>query len=308
MTNGFRKAERNQAKVKIALVGPSGSGKTMGSLYLATGIGEKIALIDSERKSASLYAGLFDFDVMELQSFEPETYAKGIEEAVKGGFDTLIIDSISHEWQYILEFVDNLKSVSKNKISPWAQATPRHNLLIEAILQAPIHVIVTMRAKTEWSLDKDDSGRSTPRKVGMGARQRDGIEFEFTTIFNISENHLATVDKDRTNLFPNFISKLTPEIGKKIRDWLEGGIEAKSQMPLTDKTKTAVLKSLENLGLTEEIARTRMGTITNKTSMLYWTEDDGVKVLDYIAKAKPKDKPKEPPKENGKANQSAVAS
>ena len=52
----FQKATRKQAKLKLAVTGPSGSGKTYSALMLAKGIGGKIALIDTENKSASLYA------------------------------------------------------------------------------------------------------------------------------------------------------------------------------------------------------------------------------------------------------------
>ncbi|MEG0635799.1 MAG: AAA family ATPase, partial [Pseudomonas sp.] len=58
----FKKAERKQAKLRLALAGPSGSGKTFSALLMAKGLGGRIAVIDTEHGSASLYADIADFD------------------------------------------------------------------------------------------------------------------------------------------------------------------------------------------------------------------------------------------------------
>ena len=62
----FQKAIRKKARLRLALTGPSGSGKTYGALLLANGLGGKIALIDTEKGSASLYSHIAEFDVLEL--------------------------------------------------------------------------------------------------------------------------------------------------------------------------------------------------------------------------------------------------
>ena len=79
----FKKATKSQSKLRLGLVGPSGSGKTFTALQIATGLGGSIAVIDSERGSASKYADLFDFDVLELQTFSPKTYVNAIKAAIQ---------------------------------------------------------------------------------------------------------------------------------------------------------------------------------------------------------------------------------
>ncbi|MGW4720942.1 AAA family ATPase, partial [Nocardia sp. NPDC004260] len=53
----FEEATKEAAKARIALTGPSGAGKTYTALMLAFGLGENVAVIDTERGSASKYVG-----------------------------------------------------------------------------------------------------------------------------------------------------------------------------------------------------------------------------------------------------------
>src|SRR5947208_2781832 len=70
-TNPFARATKHQAKLRLTLDGPSGSGKTYSALAIATALGARIALIDTEHGSAKKYAGdPFVFDLLELDSFE----------------------------------------------------------------------------------------------------------------------------------------------------------------------------------------------------------------------------------------------
>ncbi|SKB01142.1 AAA domain-containing protein, partial [Caloramator quimbayensis] len=156
---GFQKATKKQAKARIGLIGPSGAGKTYTSLALATGLGKKIALIDTEHGSASKYADKFDFDVLELDNYNPQHYINAIKEAGKLGYDVLIIDSLSHAWagtDGALELADkNSIKYGGNKFAAWRDITPLHNKLIEAIISSPCHIIATMRAKTQYIQTQD---------------------------------------------------------------------------------------------------------------------------------------------------------
>ncbi|MBW7657722.1 AAA family ATPase, partial [Hydrogenophilus thermoluteolus] len=108
----------------------------------------------------------------------------------------------------------------------WAEVTPRHNRLLDAILRAPIHLIATLRSKTEYVI-QDVGGKSVPRKVGLAPVQRDGFEYEFTTVLELSlDGHLATVSKDRTGLFDGRDpAPLSAETGRMLIEWLESGQE-----------------------------------------------------------------------------------
>jgi len=230
---GFVRAQRKRAKARIGLVGPAGSGKSMSALKLAFGIvgpEGKIAVIDTEHGSASLYAHLCAYDVLELSApFTAKKYLDAIKEAEKRGYDILIIDSLSHAWAGpggILEFVDNLVEV-KNKFTAWREATPQHNSLVEAMLQSSMHIIGTMRAKTEYVITEDDKGKKVPKKVGLAPVQRESMDYEFTLVFDIDrDKHIAIASKDRTSIFDGFCERLEISHGEAIRNWLDTGIEA----------------------------------------------------------------------------------
>lgn len=234
----FKKAERKQSKLRLAISGPSGSGKTWSALLIATGLGGRIAVLDSERDSAALYANDFDFDVANIAPpYTPERYIKAIKEAEAAGFGTLIIDTSTHEWSGIggcLQMVDELaKSKFRgNSWSAWSEVTPRHQAFIDAMLQSKMHIIVTMRSKTETA-QQEINGKKTITKLGMKAEQRDGIEYEFTVVFDLShDGHYANVGKDRTKLFAGDPQPITEETGKLLLEWLNSG-KVEDQQPKT---------------------------------------------------------------------------
>lgn len=228
----FVKAVRKKAKLRLALTGPSGSGKTTGALEIAKGLGGKIACIDTEKGSASLYCDRAEFDVLELSPpFTPESYIAGIKDAEKSGYDVLIIDSATHEWSGsggCLELVDEIAKARYrgNTWSAFSEVTPRHRAFIDAILHSPLHIIVTMRSKTETAQQEGPNGKKSVVKLGMKAEQRDGIEYEMTVVLDLThDGHYAQATKDRTGLFAGDPKRITEETGKALLAWLESGAE-----------------------------------------------------------------------------------
>ena len=226
----FKKAKRSLSKLRLAVQGPSGSGKTYGALMLAKGLGGKIAVIDTERGSASLYAdlkGMPEFDVLDLDApYTPEKYIEAIHAAEDEGYDVLIVDSMTHEWDGqggCLELIDQIARAKYrgNTWSAWSELTPRHRRFVDAMLQSKCHIIATMRSKTETVQTENDKGKKVIQKLGMKAIQRDGMDYEFTVVFDLqSDGHFATVSKDRTALFNDPIV-LSEAVGAKIADWLK---------------------------------------------------------------------------------------
>jgi len=227
----FSPARKSRSKLRLGLIGPSGSGKTYSALSIATGLGERIAVIDSEHGSASKYADLFSFDVAELSVFSPQHYIDALKAAVASGYDTVIIDSLSHAWSGkggALELVDqaNARSKSGNSFAAWREVTPLHNSMVEAIITCQAHVICTMRSKMEYAVEKDDRGKTTIRKVGLSPVQRDGMEYEFDVIGDIDQGHQLVVTKSRIpSIADAVISKPGIELGKQLRSWLDTGSE-----------------------------------------------------------------------------------
>lgn len=223
----FKKAERKQVKLKIAISGPSGSGKTFSSLEMSKGIGKRIALVDTENKSASLYSDRFDFDTLEIDPpYTTDKYLKAIKAAVDAGYDVLIIDSLSHAWAGeggLLAKKGALDARGGNNYTNWAPITIEQEALMSAIQNANIHLIVTLRSKQEYVLEVNDKGKQAPRKVGLAPIQRDGTEYLFTTVFDCAMDHHASVSKDRTSLFDGKLFKITQDTGKLFMDWLASG-------------------------------------------------------------------------------------
>jgi hypothetical protein len=226
----IRKAQRRKAKLRLALLGPTGSGKTMSALKLGFGIGGKVGVIDTENGSADLYAHLGDYDVITLgKPYTVQKYREAIDAFEQAGYDTIIIDSLTHAWAGDGGLLAKQGQVEKrvgNSFAAWREITPDHNALVEAMLASPCHIIGTMRVKTEYVLEENDRGKKVPRKVGLQPVQRDGMEYEFTVVMDVDADHKASASKDRTTLFAGWYDTITEETGRKLRDWLESGAEA----------------------------------------------------------------------------------
>lgn len=214
----------------MALQGSAGSGKTYSSLLLAQGLTNgdfsKVAIIDTENGSADLYAHLGNYNVLTLTPpFTPDNYIKAIDVCEKAGIEVIIIDSISHCWDYLLDYHSSLAG---NSFTNWAKIKPLEKAFMDKILQCDAHVIATMRTKQDYVLNQKD-GKFVPEKVGLKAVQRDGIDFEFTLVFDIDIKHFAVSSKDRTGLFmgkPEFT--INPSTGRKILEWCNSGTNLQS--------------------------------------------------------------------------------
>ncbi len=228
----FVKAVKRKAKLKLALTGPAGGGKTMSALRLATGMSSKIAFIDTENNSASLYSDRFAFDVLDLQPpYTHDKFAQAVQDAVAGGYEVVVIDSASHFWEGVLAYKDALDKRGGNSYTNWNEAGAKFKIVLDAVLQSPIHVICCMRSKMDYVQEKDDRGKTTIRKVGLAPIMRDGISFEFTTVLDIDSAHHANASKDRTGLFGDAIFQITEETGKRLLGWLNSGEDAPPAPP-----------------------------------------------------------------------------
>jgi hypothetical protein len=246
----LKRAARRKAFLKLGISAPSGAGKTLGALLLSYGmlkrkyptlsdqeIWDKIAIVDTENGSGELYVGyqtgtltIGEYLAVGLKApFTADKYISAIDVCEKNNVEIIILDSISHLWAGeggLLEKQNMLtvKSKSGNSYTAWREVTPDHNRFVDKMLQCNAHVIATMRAKTDYVQDKDDSGKTSIRKVGLKPIQRDGMEYEFTVFLDIEETHRCTASKDRTGLLDGKIFTITPKIGSDIMDWLETGV------------------------------------------------------------------------------------
>ena len=234
-------AERRHVKIKMAIQGPSGSGKTYSSLLLAQGLTDlsKVCVIDTENGSSNLYAHLGQYHVLKLKKYTPEEYIRAIDMAEAAGMEVIIIDSLSHCWQYLTSYHAKLTG---NSFTNWAKITPRHQDLIQKILSSPCHIISNLRVKQDYVLVENDKGKLAPQKVGLKSIQRDGVDYEFTIVFELDAKHMASCSKDRTSLFVGRTFQITPETGEEILNWCNSGLSVDEV-----KTKVNTAESIQDL-------------------------------------------------------------
>ena len=237
MTLTFKPAVQTQGRARVALVGPAGAGKTYTMLALATAMGKRVGVIDTEHGSAAKYANLFPFDSLELDTFDPRTYTQAIEAAGAAGYDVLGIDSLSHAWMGkggALEMIDTItaRERSHNSYTAWRDVTPIQNAMIEAILQSPCHIIATMRSKTEYVMEQNDRGKTVPRKVGLAPIQRDNVDYEFDVVGELDNENTLVVTKTRCPALTGAVIKKPGEtLAKTLLGWLSDGVPIEQPRP-----------------------------------------------------------------------------
>ena len=279
----YKKAERRKAKLRLAITGPAGSGKTYSALLIAFGIGGKIALLDTENGSGDLYSSLGDYDVCSINApFTVQKYIEAIKDAEKSGYDILILDSISAEWAGsggLLNLHTQLTANNRNNsFSAWGQVTPKHNAFIDAIIASKLHIICTIRSKTEYAQIQNEKGKTEIKKIGLGLVQREGIDYEFTTVFDLNQDHYVSVSKDRTSLFDGQVFMITQEIGKQLKEWLDTGIEVIDEKELQER-KTSLYQAYlrlfqDNPQEAQKLAQEAMISITGGKGSREWTLED----------------------------------
>lgn len=266
----FKQATKKKQKARVALIGPAGSGKTFTALTLAKHLGARIAVIDTERGSASKYAGdVARFDVCEPESFEPRAYIQALHGAAGEGYDVVVIDSLSHAWEGeggILDQVDK----RGGRFEAWKDMSPQTRQLIDAILTYPGHVVATMRTKTEYVVEQvERKGRmvSEPRKVGLAPKFKEGLEYEFDVVATMDEDNTLRVTKSRAQALNGaIVSRPGKPFADALHAWLEDGEER------TQKTAPTQQPS-------EPAAPPRLASLTTPEALRDWCAQHGAYAL-----------------------------
>jgi hypothetical protein len=247
----FKLATKESTFLRLALCGPSGSGKTFTSLSIAKGIGGKIAVIDTEYGSSRKLSDRFTFDCEQLDNDRSvQRMTQGIHDAEKGGYSVLIIDSLTHAWTDLVRQANDIgkRSSSGNTFAAWSQCTPMQEEFIKTILGAKLHIICTMRVKTEWACEKNDQGKIVPVRKGLAPKQGKDIEYEFDMLMLLDTDHNGTIEKDRTGKYQDqFIELPGEQLGKELAAWLQDGEAPKEEEKMVDDTEAL-------MGAREEIS------------------------------------------------------
>jgi hypothetical protein len=232
----IKQATRELIWTKVALMAPSGGGKTYSALRLATGMlkelqkrglaqNGKMLMANTEQKRGYYYANEFKYDIVDVQApHKPEMYVELINYAVSQNYPILIMDSTSKEWEGRGGCLE-LAQLAGGNFQAWAKITPLHDKFLTAIADSPIHIIGTMRGKDQYELEQEDGKKLSVKKLGIGAKQREGFEYEFSVTFLLDQKtNMASVQKDNTHLFEGELGTLLSEKhGEQIIQWANSG-------------------------------------------------------------------------------------
>jgi hypothetical protein len=169
---------------------------------------------------------VFDFDVMELDSFSPDSFITALHAAEQAGYDVFLCDSLSHFWtgkDGAFDFVDMAAKRHKDQMGGWKDFRPHERRMVDDLITSTCHVICTMRTKTDYQDQVDAQGRKKRVKIGLAPVQRDGLEYEFDLVGYMDEDNTFAVDKTRC---PAYSQKAFTKPGAKefmpLVEWLKG--------------------------------------------------------------------------------------
>lgn len=266
----FVKAMREKVNAKVIFVSPSGGGKTQSMLEMATGlakkVGGRIAFIGTEGDRDRLYAGkksphgdyIYDYDLLQLTDFSPESYIAAINEAVDAGYKVIIVDSLTHEWKFMNDLHDKMPG---NSFTNWSKLKPRHHKLNEKILEAPAHILCSARGKDDWVLE-EKNGKQVPKKVGIGSQTDKDITYEVMLSLQIDQDtHIAHADKDNTGLWGmDRYTVVTAKDGEALYDWCENGVAPTPKAP-------PIQTNVENYEASDELDTLKKQIIAKATEL-----------------------------------------
>lgn len=231
-------ATKTNVKLRLALLGLAGAGKTYSALSIATHLvpGGVIMVLDSEHGRARLYADKFKFSHFDVDNFDPRNYIRLIKEAAALGVDVLILDSMSHAWQALLEIAEKEKGQGGKPFGGWDKATPIHRQFIDTILGCDMHVIATMRQKSDYSIETNDRGKASPKKIGLKAEQKSDVDYEFDIVGELDrDDHTMRITKTRcADLDGKQFYRPGEEFANSVKAWLDSGVKPESK-PASDK-------------------------------------------------------------------------
>lgn len=260
----FTTATRHEAKARVAMIGPTGAGKTWTALQFArtlAGTDGTIGVIDTENGSASLYSDTYEFQTAPwYPPYDPAKLAAAINTAAKQ-FDVLIVDSLTHFWQGdggVLDIVEQEGAKMRgNNFAGWKKGTPLWRGIVDALIFAPCHVVITMRSKMDYVQQQGSDGRTKVEKMGMAPVARNDVEYEFTVVGELDQSHRLTITKSRCSALADQTAPAhqSAKLAEVLRDWLSTAatdpaphVPPAPERPLGDITEAQIRKMMACFG------------------------------------------------------------
>ena len=232
----IKKAVRRALPLQLAFYGPSGSGKTFSALLFAAGLSPdgKVAVIDTERGRASLYAdnkriraALHNgFDVLELdQPYHPKRYIEAIDTVEKSGYRVCLIDSGSDSW----DGPGGCTDIAEQAKGMWNGAKLWNKRMMTRTSLSDMHVIWCLKAQEKTKVvdkAKSASGKQEFIDLGMLPIWEKNNFYPMLLAFSVDpKTHLSMVVKCHDDLWDFFPQPklITREDGERVRLWNESG-------------------------------------------------------------------------------------
>lgn len=237
-----KKAEKPQIKIKCLLNGISGAGKTYSALLMskvwAGGDMSKVIFLNTEGERGLMYASkdseFYGYDYFDIpKPVTPDVITQLISEIVKTGqYNTIIIDSISEEWETLLAESSVTGPDGKQQgFTVWNKLKARHNKMTNAIMTAQIHIICCCRVKTYHAIKpvttKSGYQKEVSDRIGKAPIQSDDIMFPFfSCLYLDSKGFTCKEEKNNSEIFEHGKSrKIDEQLAQDFLDWANAGIE-----------------------------------------------------------------------------------
>lgn len=215
----------------IDLYSESGCGKTYSSLLLARGIAGpkgRIGMLDSESGRGRLYADVIEggYEVVSIEPpFSPARYIEAFQFMFASGFDVIVGDSLSHEWEGVGGVLDMAADIEertgKAGLHTWKPKI-EHNQLVQLLLRAPVPLICCIRAKYKSRQVRIDGKTQIIKDAEASPIQAADFIFEATMHGEIMRDHSLRITKcshpELRKCFPDG-KQITMEHGKLIAAW-----------------------------------------------------------------------------------------
>lgn len=287
-----KKARREKQKAIIGFIGPSGSGKTVSALRMAYGmmleaypeaneeeLWSKIGVADTEHGRSLLYWNevfgdmrVGDFIHIDFEApYTTERYNAAVQALKKSGCEVIIIDSLSHNWQGEGGIIETHSNMSGNSFQNWGKLSSETTNLVKTLTRNDVHILCTLRTKTEYALEENDKGKMAPKKIGTKPVQKDELEYEFMINFNVNIDHVAETSKDNTRLFEGQAFTIDQEMGKKLFRWLELGVDVKAEEAAArakdEEHRQSLIQTIQSMMETDEEAKKKVAEFEFKAKM-----------------------------------------
>lgn len=239
----IKSAQKFKQFAKVCIWGVPKAGKSHTALALATAMaGEngKVGVISSEFGSTKLLAHKFPHDIIDLSeadehdgvpvpnAFSPQRYEMALKMLIESGYAAIVIDSLSHSWAGSGGLLESVGKHKNTFSDGWGENSPVYDHLVNTIIAAKCHIIVTLRAKDkyvqeEYTKRNGDKG-SSPKNAGEAPVMRKGFGFEFQVTMRMDSmvGHIeASAVEDYIHKGEE-IEKPGPELAYRLLEALDG--------------------------------------------------------------------------------------